>query len=210
MMFQKPRAWVRQPSGRQLDLVNPDPQGWADEDLAIGLARTYRWGGHSIWSRPMSVAQHSILVLVLRERMSGTLSRHEALRELLHDAEEGLIGFDPISPLKLVLGDAFLQLLERLTEVVFTRYQLPAWTQEEKRKHKLADHLSAASEAVHVAGWHPLEVEQTLGIVAKPLDEDPLVELYGGKPWEPWSSEVAAERFLNLLHSLNHPLRVAA
>ncbi len=210
MFENQQRAWVRQPSGCRLDLINPDPNSWEDEDLAIGLSRTYRWGGHSIWGRPMSVAQHSILVLVLRERLTGKLSRVESLRELLHDAEEGLIGFDPISPLKPVLGDVFAQLLERLTAAVFERYNLPAWSPEDKRLHKLADHLAAASEAVHVAGWKPLEVKETLGIVTEPIREDPLVGIYGGKPWEPWPNEVAAERFLNMLQSLTYPLREAA
>lgn len=43
------RAWVRMPSGKRLDLLNPTADDWEDEDLALGLARTYRWGGHSAW-----------------------------------------------------------------------------------------------------------------------------------------------------------------
>ena len=39
------RAWILLPSGRRLDLLAPDPASWTDEDLAIGLSRTYRWGG---------------------------------------------------------------------------------------------------------------------------------------------------------------------
>lgn len=205
------RAWVRQPSGRRLDLIHPDPQAWEDEDLAIGLSRTFRWGGHSVWERPMSVAQHSLLVWVLRERASGQpLSPKAALRELLHDAEEGLIGFDPISPLKPVLGEAFAQLMDRLTAAVFHRYDLPEWSSEEKRQHKVADHLAAASEAVHIAGWSHAEVKDVLGIGQKPLQEDPLVALYGDRPWEPWPAELAEERFLVMLKTLQHPLRQVA
>ena len=48
------RAWVRLPSGRRLDLLNPTPFDWTDEDLAIGLARTFRWGGHSTWPQPLT------------------------------------------------------------------------------------------------------------------------------------------------------------
>lgn len=48
----KPRAWIRLPSGGRLDLINPDPQAWTDEDLAIRLSRTYRWGGESSWTHP--------------------------------------------------------------------------------------------------------------------------------------------------------------
>lgn len=200
MSNQPPRAWVRQPSGRRLDLINPTPFDWDDRDLAIGLARTYRWGGHSTWPRPLSVAQHSILVLVLRRLASPVpLDRNTASRELLHDAEEGLVGFDPISPLKPLLGDSFEALMDRLTRAVFTRYGVPWWTVEEKRKHKAADHLAAASEAIHVAGWSVDEVRSVLGIKIKPLADDPLVEIYGGTPWEPWPASVAAERFLAAL-----------
>src|SRR5512142_2604390 len=99
------RAWVRLPSGRRLNLLDPTPFDWADEDLALGLARTYRWGGHSAWPQPLSVAQHSLTVLALRRARSPTgLSEAAARRELLHDADEGLLGFDPISPLKPFLG----------------------------------------------------------------------------------------------------------
>src|SRR5580765_568733 len=43
------RAWMRLPSGRHLDLMNPSPDDWTDEDLAVRLARTFRWGGESRW-----------------------------------------------------------------------------------------------------------------------------------------------------------------
>ena len=41
------RAWVLLPSGRRLNLLEPDPWAWTDRDLAIGLSRTYRWAGYS-------------------------------------------------------------------------------------------------------------------------------------------------------------------
>lgn len=81
------RAWVLLKSGRRLDLLDPDPDAWTDRDLAIGLSRTYRWAGYSAWDLPLSVAQHSLTVLALRE-MGGPMTAREALRELLHDATE--------------------------------------------------------------------------------------------------------------------------
>jgi hypothetical protein len=73
-------------SGRRIDLLHPSPQAWQDEDLAIGLSRTYRWGGHSSWELPLSVAQHSLSVLAIREQLSpAPLTAIEKLRELLHD-----------------------------------------------------------------------------------------------------------------------------
>jgi len=91
------RAWVRMPSGKRLDLLNPTPFDWDDADLALGLARTYRWGGHSAWPLPLSVAQHSITVMLLQRAALGRIDPLLELRELLHDAEEGLLGFDHLT-----------------------------------------------------------------------------------------------------------------
>ncbi|MFC0133212.1 phosphohydrolase [Massilia eurypsychrophila] len=197
------RAWVRMPSGKRLDLLNPTPDDWEDEDLALGLARTYRWGGHSAWPLPLSVAQHSITVMLLRRAASATpLGPLADLRELLHDAEEGLLGFDCISVLKPFLGDGFRDLTTRLDRAVFLRYGLPAWTPEEHAIHKRADRLAAASEAVHVVGWSAHEVLHTLKITVPPLNHDPLTEVYGGQAWEPWPPGLARDRFLEQLNRL--------
>lgn len=197
------RAWVRLPSGRRLDLINPDPTAWLDTDLALRLARTYRWGGESAWPLPLSVAQHSLLVLALRRQWSGTpLSPSDALLELLHDAEEGFLGFDCISPLKDVLGLSFRAVSSRLMAAVFERYGLRTWSPEAHAAHKRADSVAAASEAVHCIGWPAHDVRSVLGIVHPVLDADPLAELYDCRPWEPWPADVAAERFLAALDAL--------
>jgi 5'-deoxynucleotidase YfbR-like HD superfamily hydrolase len=193
------RAWVRLPSGRRLDLLDPTPFDWTDEDLAIGLSRTYRWGGHSVRKLPLSVAQHSLLVLALRQAASATgLSDSAARRELLHDADEGLLGFDPISPLKPFLGPGYAALAARLQAAIARRYTLPAWSVEDKRAHKRADRIAAASEAVHIAGWTHEEVRRALRIpepieIVDPLDGD----------WEPWPADEAAEQFLLMLRRLS-------
>lgn len=197
------RAWVRLPSGRRLDLLAPTPFDWTDEDLAIGLSRTFRWGGHSVWpGAPLSVAQHSLAVLALRRAARPAPTRAEARRELLHDAEEGLTNFDCISPLKPFLGPGFLALQERLSAVIATRYALPAWEAEQKKLHKKLDIAMAAAEAVHVAGWSAAEVRATLGIRAAVMQADPLAAIHGGEPWRPWPPELAAERFLAVLRDL--------
>ena len=202
------RAWVRMPSGRRLDLLDPTPFDWDDADLALGLARTYRWGGHSAWPLPLSVAQHSITVMLLR-RAAGPVSPLEELRELLHDAEEGLLGFDAISVIKPFLGDAFRDLTRRLEHAVFLRYGLPAWDARSHAAHKRADRLAAATEAVHVAGWSMEEVRRTLKIRAAVLTEDPLAGRYGCRPWEPWPPALASERVLAELERLKHAVHAA-
>ena len=120
----KPRAFVLLKSRRRLDLLNPDPHAWTDDDLAAGLSRTMRWGGASQWEHPLSVAQHSLTVLAIREA-EGPLTPGEALRELLHDATEFMLGWDCITPLKAQLGEPFRALEARLQSAIDTRYRLP-------------------------------------------------------------------------------------
>src|ERR1700679_327955 len=158
------RAWVRFESGRRLNLLQPDPDSWTDRDLAIGLSRTYRWGGHSCWDLPLSVAQHSLLVLVLRQKIAplDRLTRGEALRELLHDADEGMLSFDPISPLKPHLGADYDSLVSRLRTAIETRYAIPAWDDESYAAHKRADRLAWASAAGHVARGAAQKMQRTL------------------------------------------------
>ncbi len=199
------RAWVLLSSGRRLNLIDPQPGDWRDLDLAVGLSRTYRWGGHSRWELPLSVAQHSLLVLVLRQQMQPhqPLTPGEALRELLHDADEGLLGFDPISPLKPHLGVEFDALTCRLRRAIGVRYRLPEWSAEDYLLHKRADHLAAASEALHVAGWSLEDISETLGIRLAPVMIDPLPLLNGLQPWEPWQPRRAAALFLAKLRELD-------
>lgn len=197
------RAWVRLPSGQRLDLINPDPWAWLDSDLAVRLSRTYRWGGESSWPRPLSVAQHSLFVLALRRQVSQTpLSPSEALLELLHDAEEGFLGFDCISPLKGVLGAPFRAVGDRLMAAIAARYALPTWAPEAYALHKQADTTAAASEAVHCIGWSREEVRSVLALSHPILEHDPLAPLYDSEPWAPWAAELAAERFLVELRRL--------
>ncbi|WP_375576250.1 phosphohydrolase [Paracidovorax oryzae] len=191
-----PRAWMRLPSGAHLDLIDPDPGAWTDTDLAVRLSRTARWGGESAWPLPLSVAQHSLLVLELRRAAAPKpLSAGEELQEILHDAEEGFLGFDCISPLKAVLGEPFRAVADRLMQAVAQRYGLSDWTPEGHRLHKAADLAAAASEAVHCVGWTHEEVRDILRIDAPVMGIDPLAARYGDTPWEPWPLDVAAERF---------------
>lgn len=171
------RAWVLLGSGRRLDLLNPSPHDFEDSDLAVGLSRTFRWGGHSRWEHPLAVAQHSLTVLAIRRAhaaLSGTpLTPGQALRELLHDAEEALAGpFDPVAPLKPYLGEGYARLAERL----------------------------------HAVGWGRREIRDCLGIALEPLETDPLRDAFtaemGHLPWESWPSRLACERFLQELTTL--------
>ncbi len=192
------RAWTRLPSGARLDLLNPSPSAWLDSDIAIRLSRTFRWGGDSVWPEPLSVAQHSLMVLELQ----GCSDPRKALRELLHDADEVFLAFDCIMPVKPILGKPFKDLTDRLMAAICTRYNLPEWSHKDYILHKDADNTAAASEAYHCTGWTENEVRNVLCIKHPILKEDPLAVVYDCKPWEPWPSKVAADRFLAKLSEL--------
>ena len=206
------RAWVLLPSGERLNLLAPDPQAWTDRDLAIGMSRTYRWAGYSAWDHPLSVAQHSLTVLALRRRSGGRRLTHaEARRELLHYATEALLGgYDPITPLKPHLGDGYHNLVVLHQAATNLRYDLPAWDEASYRAHKEADHLAAASEALHCVGWSREAIRDDLEIATVPLDRDPLFPMARFRPWEPWPAAYAAERFLEALYLLNPDNAAAA
>jgi hypothetical protein len=150
------------------------------------------------------VAQHSLLVLALRRARSPSgLSDAAARRELLHDADEGLLGFDPISPMKPFLGPGYAALAARLQAAIAHRYALEKWGTEDRRAHKQADRIAAASEAIHVVGWSRDEVRHVLRIAEQSVETDPLAAWFDAPAWEPWDAAQAAERFLRVLHSLS-------
>jgi uncharacterized protein len=197
------RAWVLLKSGRRINLLQPTATDWEDEDLALGLSRTYRWGGHSAWDLPLSVAQHSLTVLAIRASIEAKpLTDEEALRELLHDAEEGLLSWDPISPIKPYLGAEYHSLAAAVTKAIAQRYRLPAWSAKAYAAHKHADRLAAASEAFHVVGWSIPEIREQLEIELPPLSADPVCRPDGMRPWEPWAPKLAASLFLAKLREL--------
>ena len=198
------RAWVRLSSGQRLDLLDLRSDAWSDEDLATGLARTYRWGGHSTWSLPLSVAQHSLSVLAIRQMLEGReLSPAEALRELLHDSDEGMLGFDCLTPLKPHLGEAYQRLTARLQRAIAERYHLQDWDQDDCLMHKRADRLAAISEARHVAGWSLDEIMEEFGSI-NVLTVDPLQGMGPlPDPWQPWPPDLAARMFLDRLRVLS-------
>ena len=122
-------------------------------------------------------------MLTIREA-DGALTPGEALRELLHDATEFMLGWECIAPLKAQLGEPFRTLDARLQSAIDTRYRLPEWTPEAYAIHKRAAGLAAASEAFHVAGWSRADMRKTLRIAEVPLLDDPLSPC-GFAPWEP-------------------------
>ena len=157
------RVWQRMLSGRRLDLVDPSPMDIEIEDIAHGLARVARWNGQTIGEHAFSVAQHSVLVEDICQRLDPTLTPSKSMTALLHDASEYVIG-DMISPFKTILGASYKDVEARLEKAIYLRFGLPAIpTQRLKRMIKKADLICAWFEAVQLAGFELDEADRFFG-----------------------------------------------
>lgn len=87
-------SWTCTASGTRFYPLDPRPEEVNIEDIAAGLSKVCRYGGHTI--RHYSVAQHCILVADMVEHIHGP---EFALEALLHDSAEAYIG-DMVRPLK--------------------------------------------------------------------------------------------------------------
>jgi 5'-deoxynucleotidase YfbR-like HD superfamily hydrolase len=185
-----PRAWQRMLSGRRLDLLDPSPLDIEIEDIAHGLARVARWNGQTQGPHSFSVAQHSLLVEAIADRLNPGWSDSWRLMALLHDGPEYVIG-DMISPFKVVMGDAYKAVETRLLAAIHLRHGLPAETPAIlKRGIKDADKIAAFLEATELAGFGR---EEALRFFGRPqaLPRAVLALL------EPLSTEDAQARFMD-------------
>ena len=186
------RAWQRMLSGRRLDILDPSPLDVELTDIAHGLARVARWNGQTLGDFPLSVAQHSILVLELfRAQNPGAGARAE-LYTLLHDAPEYVMG-DIISPFKTVMGGNYKDVENRLLAAIYMRFSLGALPPAAlTRQIKKADKEAAYHEAVQLAGFAPEEARKFFG--------EPAVAAFDLDAFErlirPWPTREAYDRFV--------------
>ena len=190
-----PRAWQRMLSGRRLDLLDPSPIDVELEDIAHGLARVARWNGQTKGAHIYSVAQHSLLVEDVAQRLAPDASDAERLGILLHDAPEYVIG-DMISPFKAVIGDVYKDVEARLLGAIRLHFGLrPVPPQALVKLTKRADRTAAYLEATRLAGFAPTEARTLFG-----TPEGAPAEV---GPWlEPWPANVAAAQFLERCRAL--------
>ncbi len=160
----KARAWQRMLSGRRLDLLDPSPLDVEIEDIAHGLARVARWNGQTIGEHAFSVAQHSLLVEKIFNRLVPDASVEWQILTLLHDAPEYVIG-DMISPFKSVVGGGYKTVEKRLEAAVHLRFGLPPHASRElKDRIKKADTVAAFFEATELAGFSIAEAQKFFGL----------------------------------------------
>ncbi|EJF94325.1 HD family hydrolase [Bartonella taylorii] len=166
------RAWQRMLSGRRLDLLNPSPFDVEIEDIAHGLARVARWNGQTQGEHAYSVAQHSLLVEQIFQKLFPQSRSDECLCALLHDAPEYVIG-DMISPFKAVIGKQYELIEKRIQDAIHMRFSLPVNpSQKLLKKIKQADRIAAFYEAITLAGFNTEEALRYFGSPNNILPDD--------------------------------------
>lgn len=108
----KPEILTR--GGHYISLVNPDVSKLTIGDIAMALAYTCRFGGHTLGF--YSVAQHSVLV-------SHVVPPHFAKAALLHDAAEAIVGDVP-APLKQLLPE-YKRIEARIESAIMQHFGIP-------------------------------------------------------------------------------------
>lgn len=130
-----------------VDLLNPDPSTISVKAMAHHLAQINRYAG--ALELPLSVAQHSVLVLeIFKRRNPG----QPGIYALLHDAHEYVWG-DTIRPVQEALEvhyPGFRRLLQglhgRFDRAVRTRFNLPDPSIELLAAVHEADEIALATE----------------------------------------------------------------
>lgn len=150
-------------SGRRLNLLDPSPLDVEIEDIAHGLSRVARWNGQTSGDFAFTVAQHSVLVVDILQRLRPSAPRPWLLAALLHDGAEYVIG-DLISPFKAAVGLDYGSLETSLQKAIHIRVGLPPnMPKSAQILIKRADKASAYLEATQLAGFAIPEAKRFFG-----------------------------------------------
>ena len=146
------QPWMQTLSGAPFDLLEPKVEQIKLSDIAYSLAGINRFNGHS---RPyVSVAEHSVRVSRIMERMGFANHPAALLYALLHDAHEAYTG-DMTRPMQQALTAllpvfkvAFHEMQSRIQRMIHTALGLPPTPAAE------------IASAVHSADMYALDWER--------------------------------------------------
>ncbi len=119
---------IRTFTGRYINLLEPDPIDIYPADIAIGLARLCRFGGHT--NKFYSVAEHSDWC---RQEIELKYPKNDALafKALIHDAHEAYLG-DVVTPLKALLPQ-YENIANKMQQAINVRFGVTISADDEKK-----------------------------------------------------------------------------
>lgn len=176
----KRTAFVRTYTGKNLDLLNPDPDQIDIIDIAHHLAKLDRYNGAC--PELYSVGQHSLHAV---EALPPDADKNLRLYTLLHDSSEIFCG-DVVRPLKIELRE-YKVIEKRVMDAVCIKFGLDC---SDYTPVKDADKAVMAAEMIQLHGWHDVVTESGLPEPAK-------IRIHG-LSWK----EYAKAEFLNGIDSI--------
>lgn len=160
---------VRVHSGREINLLAPDPANISIRDIAVQLSRIARFNGAT--AIPYYVAQHSVFVAAIASTLGA--SPREQFLALMHDAHEAFIG-DVTRPVLRALADAgdvkFADLRWRMDKAIFWTFGIRFEGMPEVVR--TADEIALATEWRDLMPGHCPSSFRPVGTPVKPLRHD--------------------------------------
>lgn len=156
------KDWINTYTGIRFPVLRPQTHHINIRDIARGLATEARYRGQT--RRPYNVAEHSVRVSVIVERLAAAAGYPAAIvlllarKGLLHDASEAYLG-DLSAPLKHQVELAGYRKVEALHQaVIFRRFGL---SPGEPREIKAVDTILRGSEVDQMVprrhpDWDPM------------------------------------------------------
>lgn len=147
-------TWMLTNNGHVIDIRYINNERIDLRDIAKSLSLTYRYNGMT--SRPISVAEHSLVVADIMEREMGITSPVVVLAALMHDAHEYITG-DLSSPMKACIGPAWQAEETRIQKHVLRRFGLWSAFMTHHAQIHHADMYALSTERVQLMPEHDKE-----------------------------------------------------
>lgn len=141
-------AWKRMSSGKYIDLMDLKETDLNIQDIDTSLNNIIRFTGHWKDRRPLTVAQHSYLCLLLaQEREPEDYKLHLAC--FVHDFAEAYIG-DVATPVKKAMGNFWYDFAGPIEALVEKKFYGSPFDPDIKSRVKLYDSAALDIERRHM------------------------------------------------------------
>ena len=145
---------IRISSGRLVDLNDFTPEDVCPMSIERSLNQIKRFTGHYNFHEPLTVAQHTLLVMAISRVINGRDSFTD-LGSKIHDFPEAYYG-DLSSPLKKHFGDFYREKIKLIDEVVTNHF----WPDEDEYSDWKSFH--EIESQVKIADTISLRIEQSM------------------------------------------------
>lgn len=136
-------TWLLTSSAKRIELTHVGATPLTAPEVAYALSNINRFTGHAL--RPISVAEHSLMVCDIVEREFGVRSAAVLLAALMHDAHEAITG-DLSSPMKQLIGPAWYEAEGRIQHEVLQGFGLLTAYNTSHSVIKRADLMALSAE----------------------------------------------------------------